>query len=88
MIADFLAHSTFMMDERAFATGMPEGPLPSAMAVGRKESGVTHLRFKPGGLAELKSVSHSRNSVCNCGFYRAAICGREPVIRIRVLHTP
>jgi hypothetical protein len=59
MISDFLAHSTFMMEERALAAGMPEGPSPT-IPVGRKESGVTHLRFKPGGLAELKLVLINR----------------------------
>lgn len=53
MMADFLAHSTFMMHDKPWNPGAPIGP---TIPVGPKESGVTHLTFKPGGLAELKST--------------------------------
>jgi hypothetical protein len=53
MMADFLAHSTFMMHDRAPALG---APIASTIPIGRKESAVTHLTFKPGGLAELKTA--------------------------------
>jgi Protein of unknown function (DUF3800) len=54
MIADFLAHTTYMM-----ATATPNeqrqifvGQRP--LVPQEKHSGVTHLRFKPGGLVQLK----------------------------------
>jgi hypothetical protein len=57
MMADFLAHVGFTMGGAGGrapthwspGTNAPRPPL------GRKESGVTHLRFEPGGLAKLKS---------------------------------
>lgn len=61
MMADFLAHMAYMM-------GQSGGRAPDHWKVpteiqkipqltrGRSETGVTHLRFKPGGLGELKAV--------------------------------
>jgi hypothetical protein len=53
MMADFLAHTTFMMHARMPTPGTPIAP---TVPIGRKESGVTHLTFKPGGLAELRET--------------------------------
>lgn len=58
MIADFLAHTAFMMsqgwrerpDEVPFLERSKQSPPPA------EEPGVTHLRFAPGGLADLKNV--------------------------------
>ncbi len=58
MMADFLAHTAFMMgrdatpapNEVAFSERSSQPPLPPG------EGGVTHLQFAPGGLADLKGV--------------------------------
>jgi len=58
MMADFLAHTTFLMGSdggRAPAhwdepTNVQRPPMTPG------HSGITHLRFKPGGMRELKSV--------------------------------
>jgi hypothetical protein len=58
MMADFLAHTAFLMGNEG---GRAPDHWPAAMdlkhpPLKRGESGVTHLRFKPGGLIELKDV--------------------------------
>lgn len=58
MMADFLAHTAFMMgrdnkpvpNEVPFSERASQPPLPPG------EGGVTHLRFAPGGLADLKGA--------------------------------
>lgn len=55
MIADFLAHITFMRRDETPSPGDPGTPVTEAVLLPRQEPGVTHLRFKPGGLAELKT---------------------------------
>jgi hypothetical protein len=58
MMADFLAHTAFMMGERdespptelPFLERSRQAPLPPG------HGGVTHLRFAAGGLADLKNV--------------------------------
>jgi len=58
MIADFLAHTAFMMGQR---NEHPVNELPflersKQPSLLPGEGGVTHLRFAPGGLADLKKV--------------------------------
>ena len=58
MIADFLAHTAFLMGQRSdypptelpFLERSKQPPLPPG------HGGVSHLRFAPGGLADLKNV--------------------------------
>jgi hypothetical protein len=57
MMADFLAHTAFMR-----GSAQPTEPYdavtkpPLGRTMGRKETGVTHLEFKPGGMIQLKST--------------------------------
>ena len=61
MMADFLAHMAFLMgqkdeappDERPFREPGKPQPMPSGES---EEPAITHLRFGPGGLADLKKV--------------------------------
>lgn len=61
MMADFLAHTAFMMDGKSDGPQYPIGlhPIPRP-PMRRDETGVTHLTFKPGGLADIKSVLADR----------------------------
>ncbi len=58
MMADFLAHFAYMI------AGKEIGPQPSippqSPELGRGESAVTHLTFKPGSLTDIKSVLADR----------------------------
>jgi hypothetical protein len=63
MMADFLAHTAFLMGQNTpqnYYAAIPDRP------VGRGETGVTHLRFKPGGLIDLKTrLAENLNSKKN-----------------------
>lgn len=56
MIADFLAHITYMRRDETPGPGEPGRPLLKTLQSSPPAPGVTHLRFRPGGLAELKDV--------------------------------
>jgi hypothetical protein len=51
MVADFLAHTTFMRGENGF----PPPPLSEVARVKSEKTSLLHLGFDPGGLAEYKS---------------------------------
>jgi hypothetical protein len=58
MMADFLAHVGFLMGGAGGRAPDHWSP-PTVLerpSLGQGETGVTHLRFKPGGLAELKTA--------------------------------
>lgn len=57
MIADFIAHSTYMIQGRAMA-GLPR--ITPIRPPARGQSGITHLEFKPGGLASVKEQLAAR----------------------------
>jgi hypothetical protein len=58
MMADFLAHTTFMMERKSEG---PQHPIPVPKPrLKRGDSGVTHLTFRPGGLADIKSILAER----------------------------
>ena len=75
MMADFLAHSTFMMHNDT--TPVPGGPIAPMKPVERGESGVTHLTFKPGGLADLKTQLIDQLKAKAASAQRAT-SGRQP----------
>jgi hypothetical protein len=58
MMADFLAHTSFMAGQTGGRAPdhwkMPQ-QAKTTQKLPRGQTGVTHLRFKPSGLAELKS---------------------------------
>lgn len=57
MMADFLAHTTLMATRGALPVAPNERPFREpAPPIPPGESGVTHLRFGPGGLADLKEA--------------------------------
>jgi hypothetical protein len=58
MMADFLAHTGFLMGSGGglAPSHWPAVPNINRPPQARGESGVSHLRFKPGGLAELKTA--------------------------------
>jgi Protein of unknown function (DUF3800) len=51
MVADFLAHTTYMQGEAAF----PPPPIDDDLLHARQKTGLTHLGFDPGGLSEYKA---------------------------------
>jgi len=79
MMADFLAHTAYLMgqkdehpaNETAFADRAAQAPLPAG------ESGVTHLRFAPGGLADLKNVLIEKLAAKNASAKRPASEGQS-----------
>jgi len=59
MMADFLAHMAYMMGQSGGRAPDHWRVVPdttTALKMRRGESGITHLRFKPGGLTELKGA--------------------------------
>jgi hypothetical protein len=71
MMADFLAHTTWMMATASPNTQREIFIEQRPLALAEKHSGVTHLRFKPGGLAELKTALIGRLAT-KSGFFRRA----------------
>ena len=82
MMADFLAHTAYMMGQ-AGGRAPDHWKVPTEiqkipqLTRGRSETGVTHLRFKPGGLAELKSVMIDQLKAKNASVKRPASEGQS-----------
>ena len=52
MLADFVAHSTFILDRKSREFGHPIKPPTKPKAT---DAAITQIRFKPGGLANIKN---------------------------------